>query len=94
MKKALILCVISFISSNCAFADYNFVNRIETIDDARIRHSSENYRIYKNNHHQAPLGGYPEKLGDPQPQGTLRPGYSNSSLNNVNFTNIIKNSSL
>lgn len=81
MKKALILCIISFISSNCVFADYNFVNRIETIDDARIRHSSENYRIYKNNHYQAPLGGYPEKLGDPQPQGTLRPGYSNSGLN-------------
>lgn len=51
MKKALILCVISFISSNCAFADYNLLNRIETIDDARIRHSSENYRIYKNNHY-------------------------------------------
>ena len=81
MKNALILCVISFISSNCAFADYNPLNRIETIDDARARHSVENYRIYKNNHHQAPLGGYPEKLGDPQSQGTLRPGYSNSGLN-------------
>lgn len=81
MKKVLILCIISFLSSNCAFADYNPINRIETIDEARIRHSSENYRIYKNNHYQAPLGGYPEKLGDPQPQGTLRPGYSNSSLN-------------
>jgi hypothetical protein len=49
--------------------------------DARIRHSSENYRIYKNNHYQAPLGGYHEKLGDPQPQETLRPGYPNSGLN-------------
>ena len=81
MKKALILCVISFISSNCAFADSNTLNRIETIDDARARHSVENYRIYKNNHYQSPLGGYSEKLGDPQPQGTLRPGYSNSGLN-------------
>lgn len=81
MKKALILCVISFISSNCAFAYSNPLNRIETIDDARARHSAGNYRIYKNNHYQAPLGGYPEKLGEPQPQGTLRPGYSNSSLN-------------
>lgn len=81
MKKALILCVISFILSNCAFADYNPLNRIETIDDARTRHSVENYRIYKNNHYQAPLGGYPERLVDPQPQETLRPGYSNSGLN-------------
>lgn len=81
MKKALILCVISFILSNCAFADYNPLNRIETIDDARARHSVENYRIYKNNHYQAPLGGYPERLVDPQPQETLRPGYSNSGLN-------------
>lgn len=81
MKKALILCVISFILSNCAFADYNPLNRIETIDDARARHSVENYRIYKNNHYQAPLGGYPERLVAPQPQETLRPGYSNSGLN-------------
>lgn len=81
MKKALILCVISFISSNCAFADSNPLNRIETIDNARARHSVENYRIYKNNHYQAPLGRYPEKLGDPQPQETLRLGYSNSGLN-------------
>ena len=81
MKKALILCVISFISSNCAFADSNPLNRIETIDDARARYSIENYRIYKNNHYQAPLGGYPEKLGDPQSQGTLRHGYHNNGLN-------------
>lgn len=81
MKKVLILCVISFISSDCAFADYNPLNRIETIDNARARHSVENYRIYQNNHYQAPLGVYSEKLGDPQPQETLRPGYSNSGLN-------------
>ena len=79
MKKIILF--ISFILSNCAFADYNPLNRIETIDDARARHSVENYRIYKNNHYQAPLGGYPERLVDPQPQETLRPGYSNSGLN-------------
>lgn len=70
-----------FINQLKALLYSNPLNRIETIDDARARHSVENYRIYKNNHYQSPLGGYPEKLGDPQPQGTLRPGYSNSSLN-------------
>jgi hypothetical protein len=48
----------------------------ETTDEARQRHSAENYQTYKNNGYQAPLGGYQERLGDPAPRGTERPGYT------------------
>lgn len=48
----------------------------ETTEEARQRHSAENYQTYKNNGYQAPLGGYQERLGDPAPRGTERPGYT------------------
>jgi len=49
---------------------------LETTEEARQRHSAENYQTYKNNGDQAPLGGYQERLGDPAPRGTERPGYT------------------
>lgn len=48
----------------------------ETTEEARQRHSAENYETYKNNGYQAPLGGYSERLGDLAPRGTERPGYT------------------
>jgi hypothetical protein len=48
---------------------------LETTDEARQRHNAERYQQYKENGYQAPLGGYRERLGDPAPYGTERPGY-------------------
>lgn len=48
----------------------------ETRDEARQRHSAENYQTFERNRYQAPLGGYNERLGDPAPRGTERPGYT------------------
>lgn len=50
----------------------------ETIEQARQRQSADNYTTYRQNNNQAPLGGYNEKLGDPSPMGTDRPGMINS----------------
>jgi len=51
----------------------------ETKDEARQRHSAQNYDTYKNNNNRAPLGGYSSPLGDSAPAGTeypgMRPGY-------------------
>lgn len=47
----------------------------ETRDEARQRHSAERYETYKSRGYQAPLGGYSERLGDPAPWGTERPGF-------------------
>jgi hypothetical protein len=48
---------------------------METQDEARQRHSAENYQQYERNNNSAPLGGYNERLGDSAPRGTERPGY-------------------
>ena len=56
---------------------------LETTDEARQRHSAENWQIYEQRRAAGrdwpPLGGYPERLGDPPPAGTERPGYSQPS---------------
>ena len=49
-------------------------NPLETIDQARQRHSSERYQQQQRS--GTPLGGYREKLGDVAPRGTERPGYT------------------
>lgn len=48
-------------------------NPLETVDQARARHTSENYQWQQR--HGTPLGGYQDRLGDPAPRGTLQPGY-------------------
>jgi hypothetical protein len=53
-------------------------NPLETTEDARARHNAERYEIYKNNGYSAPLGGYPDRLGDPAPRGTTSPGMNDS----------------
>jgi hypothetical protein len=53
---------------------YGRPQKIETTEESRQRHSSENYQVYKSNQNQAPLGGYNERLGDTAPYGTERPG--------------------
>lgn len=47
---------------------------LETTDQARARHSAENYQYQQR--YGTPLGGYADRLGDPAPAGTLRPGYT------------------
>ncbi len=83
MKKFLCLLMFITISSLQAFANGPFgYPTFETTDQARAQHSAENYETYKNNNYNPPLGGYSSgKLGDPQPQGTLKPGYINNGLN-------------
>ena len=49
---------------------------LETTEQSRQRHNAERWNTYKNRGYQAPLGGYQERLGDPAPSGTERPGYS------------------
>ncbi len=51
-------------------------NPLETTKQAKQRHSAERYKTYRDNGYQAPLGGYKEKLGDPAPYGTEKPGYT------------------
>lgn len=48
----------------------------ETRDEARQRHSAERWQQYEQRGNQAPLGGYGDRLGDPAPRGTERPGYT------------------
>ena len=89
-KKILLLALLLISTATNVFADA-FTRPFETVDEARARHSAENYNTYKNNNYQAPLGGYTSKLGDPQPKGTLQPGYTNNGLNS-NYGNSNKNS--
>jgi len=74
MKKAWLIIFIVFFSASWAWAQ-GVSRPFETLDQARQRHSAERYEIYKNHGYQAPLGGYPERLGDPAPHGTESPGF-------------------
>lgn len=49
---------------------------LETTDEARQRQSAERHEIYQDRGKEAPLGGYRDRLGDPAPYGTERPGYN------------------
>ena len=49
-------------------------NPFETTDQARQRHNAERYQQQQRS--GTPLGGYRERLGDPAPKGTDRPGYT------------------
>lgn len=51
-------------------------NLLETTEQARQRHSAERWNQYEQRGYRAPLGGYQERLGDPAPRGTERPGYT------------------
>lgn len=48
---------------------------LETTDEARQRHEAERWQTYERRGYEAPLGGYRDRLGDPAPAGTERPGY-------------------
>jgi len=70
MKRLITMVVVILMAASTSYAQYEF----ETIDQARQRHSSENYDYYKSN--GAPLGGYNDTFGDPAPYGTEQPGYT------------------
>lgn len=63
-------------------ADAQAQSLLETKDQARQRHSADNYNTYKNNGNRAPLGGYSGTLGSPQPYGTSTPGMNNGYKTN------------
>lgn len=66
----------SFLISTAAITSTAYAAPMfETIDESRQRHSAERYDQYEQNNRSAPLGGYSDKLGDPAPAGTERPGY-------------------
>ncbi|MDA8259209.1 MAG: hypothetical protein M0Z99_26815 [Betaproteobacteria bacterium] len=70
MKKTLsLLAAVAVLTSNAYAA-----GALETVDEARARHSAKNYEIYEKR--GTPLNGYPERLTDPAPPGTLQPGYA------------------
>lgn len=52
----------------------------ETKDESRQRHNAERWQEHEQRRSQGldspPLGGYRERLGDPAPPGTDRPGYT------------------
>jgi hypothetical protein len=73
MKNILVLALFVLLTASSAHAQ---VNPFETTEQSRQRHSYERYQQYKDNDYQAPLGGYKEKLGDPAPRWTDRPGYN------------------
>ena len=80
MKKIFLLLIIfSLISVTAALAQWR---PLETIDESRQRHSAENWTIYEQHDRQAPLGGYPERLEDPAPYGTERPGFTTPNRGN------------
>lgn len=73
MKKitVIVMVVAMILSSAVAFAEWN---PLETKEEARRRHSYENYQYYQE--HGFPLSGsYPETLGDTAPAGTDMPGF-------------------
>lgn len=71
MKPLLAVALVAMTSAALA-GDYR---PLETTEQARQRHSAENYQRYKERGRDAPLGGYQDKLGDPAPYGSERPGY-------------------
>ena len=89
MKGLIVLFALAILVSLPAFAG----NPYETVDQARQRHSVENYDTYKKNGNRAPLGGYKESLGDPAPYGTERPGYTSPKGYGVDSPYGIKNDS-
>lgn len=61
-----------------AIASAQRFRSMETREEAIQRHNAERYEHQER--HGTPLGGYPERLGDPAPYGTSSPGFrSNSS---------------
>ncbi len=76
MKRLLLATMLVLNGMGGAVAQYGQPLRMETTDQARQRHSAENYGTYRQNQNQVPLGGYSERLGDPSPVGTERPGYA------------------
>ncbi len=75
MRKTWLSFFILAFSVSAAWAQGSW-RPLETVDQARQRHSAERYEIYKERGYQAPLGGYPERLGDPAPLGTESPGFT------------------
>lgn len=75
MRKAWLTGVLLVWMVSIAWAQKSW-DPFENREEARQRHSAERYEIYQKRGHQAPLGGYPERLGDPAPLGTERPGFA------------------
>lgn len=90
MIRLIVVCAVTLFFSLAVNAQnlnnpgYNTKSPFETRDQARQRHSAERYQQYEQNNRQAPLGGYRDRLGDPAPVGTERPGFRDSRSSNGN----------
>jgi len=77
MKMLPLLFVVLVLATLSAHAQSQW---LETTDEARQRHSAERWMEYEQRRAEgrdwAPLGGYPERLGDTAPPGTESPGYT------------------
>ena len=74
MKTIIAPVIVALFTLVFSEASAQYRNPLETIDQARQRHSSERYQRQQRS--GTPLGGYREKLGDVAPRGTERPGYT------------------
>ena len=73
MRTLFIAAAIVVLGASSAFAGEPW-RPFETTDQARQRHNADRYEKQQRN--GTPLGGYSERLGDPAPRGTERPGYT------------------
>lgn len=90
IMKRLICLVTLLCIAQCAYADY--WNRPETSQNAYDRQSQRNYETYRNNHYQAPLGGYSQSFNQPTGRQYGYNDYNNSGIssqysNNNSFGN-------
>jgi len=74
MKQLIVPVIITLFVISFSEASAQSRNFLETIDQARQRHSSERYQYQQRS--GTPLGGYRDSLGDPAPRGTERPGFT------------------
>lgn len=77
---ALILALLLFSAPLIYAADKDVWSPLETLDESRQRHSAERWDYYQQQKQQNPVGlapySYPsDRLGDPAPYGTPKPGY-------------------
>ena len=87
MMKVLFAVSVAVLVLAAAGAAHAQSRAFETTEEARQRHSAQNYETYRRNGYRAPLGGYPDKLGDPAPRGTERPGFSSPKGNGFGSSN-------
>ena len=75
MKRMSLILTFMLLGCAPAAAQYGKPLLLESTPDVSNRQGAERYQQYQQNNSQPPLGGYPERLGDPAPRGTPNPGF-------------------